>query len=87
MLKSEATDVSRLPFPYKTIAPFSTDILKVKTILESRSPHGTLIEASTTEHSLIDEIVLKALGLSDLSKNIKDGLISSIRYREEKSRS
>ena len=87
MLKSEATDVSRLPFPYKTIAPFSADILKAKTMLESRSPHGTLIEASTTEHSLIDEIVLKALGLSDLSKNIRGGLISSIRYREEKSRS
>jgi hypothetical protein len=36
---------------------------------------------------MLDQLVLEALGISDLSEKIKDGLIASIQYREEKSRS
>lgn len=87
MLKSEATDVSRLPFPFKKITPHAPQIAEIKEQLQDRSPLGTLSEVFTEEHKMLDQLVLEALGISDLSEKIKDGLIASIQYREEKSRS
>ena len=87
MLKSEATDVSRLPIPFKEIEAHAHKISTVREQLEKRGPLGTLSEVSTPEHIALDGIVLHALGIPEWGEKIVEGLVASIKYREEKSRS
>lgn len=87
MLKSEASDVARLPLPFKKILPFVGELTSAYEASCARSPASTLKEISSFEHKVIDEVVLRALSLSEYGNAITGALRDAIVYREDKSKS
>ena len=85
MLKAEASDVSRLPIPYKKLNPFQIKIEQIFKQCKSREPAQTKEEIFSQEHKLIDRIVAEALSIKEYEDQIRDELLRQIAYRQDKS--
>ena len=85
MLKAEASDVSRLPIPYKKLNPFQRKIERIFEECRSREPAQTKEEIFSQEHKLIDKIVSQALSIKEYEDQIRDELLRQIAYRQDKS--
>ena len=85
MLKSEATDVSKILIPFDLLSEKKEPLKKLLLEMSQREPLNTLKEINTPEHRRLDKIILSALNLSSYEEKIREELTRQIEYRGTKS--
>ena len=85
MLKSEASDVSKIPIPFTKLNPFYHTIKEIHKNCSLREPLESKEEVLTCEHNKIDQIISEALNIRKYENRIRNTLIERISYRETKS--